>query len=112
VQEDRDSVLCVLGIPADMSVASFCKFCGAYLQHIQEMRVLRRETAQKSVYMVVMRFNAQELADSFFKEFDGKPVSGDHTLVFFLVHSPLINSIRVLHKYCANVLDSLQSNVL
>lgn len=48
-QEGRHPMLCCLAIPADMSVAEFCTFCGAYLSAIRSMRVLRREARQRIV---------------------------------------------------------------
>lgn len=67
-------MLCCLAIPGDMSVAEFCTFCGAYLVHIREMRVLRREASTRVVCMVLVRFDAAEHAQSFFEDFNNKPV--------------------------------------
>jgi hypothetical protein len=33
--EERGLELCALAIPADMAVADFCNFCGAYLQQVR-----------------------------------------------------------------------------
>jgi hypothetical protein len=57
-----------------MSVANFCTFCGAYLAETSEMRVLRREGAQRSLQMVLLYFRSQQVADGFFDDHNGKPV--------------------------------------
>ena len=69
-------MVCCLAIPADMSVADFCNFCGAYLDSIRSMRVLRREARLQVVCMVLIRFSSQEAADDFYHNFNLKPVSG------------------------------------
>lgn len=69
-------MLCCLAIPADMSVAEFCTFCGAYLPTIRSLRVLRREARQRVVCMVLIRFGTQQQADDFYRDFNCKPVGG------------------------------------
>ena len=66
--------LCCLAIPADMSVAEFCTFCGAYLSCIREMRVLRREAVSRRVVcMVLVRFDNAASASSFLLDCNNKP---------------------------------------
>ncbi len=67
-------MLCCLAIPADMSLADFCVWCGAYLDSIRSMRVLRREARQRTVCMVLMAFGDQQQADSFYADYNLKPV--------------------------------------
>lgn len=75
VAQGQGLLLCCLAIPADMSVASFCEFTGAYLAHIRNVRVLRREAVSQSVCMVTMEFHDQKTADDFYNDFNGKPFS-------------------------------------
>eukprot|EP00983_Pelagomonas_calceolata_P100335 1158555-Pelagomonas_calceolata.AAC.6 len=77
-QEGRGPTICCLAIPADMSMADFCNFCGAYLEAIRSMRVLRREARSQVVCMVLIRFATQQLADDFYKHFNQKPCGGPH----------------------------------
>lgn len=66
--------LCCLAIPADMSVAEFCTFCGAYLATIREMRVLRREAmSKKHVCMVLIKFDSSRTASAFLLDNNNKP---------------------------------------
>lgn len=74
MQDSRGLQLCCLALPGDMSVAEYCTFCGAYLEHIREMRVLRRESSQRALCMVLIRFDCQDNADGFFVANNGKPV--------------------------------------
>ncbi|GBF98211.1 hypothetical protein Rsub_10711 [Raphidocelis subcapitata] len=71
----RSTTLCCLAIPADMPVAGFCSFVGAYMRHVKRMRVLRREGAGQSVCMVLLTFDQQEQADGFLHDFNGQPFS-------------------------------------
>ncbi|GAX80832.1 hypothetical protein CEUSTIGMA_g8267.t1 [Chlamydomonas eustigma] len=75
VHNVETTTLCCLAIPADMSVAEFCTFCGAYLTHMREMRVLRREGGKnkKGVCMVLVHFNGPEHAQSFLQDCNNKP---------------------------------------
>jgi len=73
-QEGRSPTICCLAIPADMSMADFCNFCGAYLEAIRSMRVLRREARSQVVCMVLIRFGSQQQADEFYQHFNQKPV--------------------------------------
>lgn len=56
-----------------MGVADFCGFVGAYLQSINEMRLVRREGG-RSACMVLLRFNEQASTDDFYLNFNNKPV--------------------------------------
>lgn len=72
---ERQPLLCCLAIPADMSLADFCRWCGAYLPAVRSMRVCRREARSRVVCMVLLRFHSQQAADHFFEDFNLKPVS-------------------------------------
>lgn len=72
-------MLCCLAIPADMSLADFCLWCGAYLDTIKSMRVLRREATRKVVCMVIIHFTSQEHADNYYADFNLKPVRAGST---------------------------------
>lgn len=72
-QEGRSERLCVLAIPADMGVSDFCQFLGGYLPHVRHMRVVRRER-NKCVYSVLLRFDKLSSAESFYVDYNGKPV--------------------------------------
>ncbi|XP_022023041.1 BRAP2 RING ZnF UBP domain-containing protein 2-like isoform X3 [Helianthus annuus] len=37
----RCPLICVLGVPNHMTYADFCRFCGSFIHHILEMRVVR-----------------------------------------------------------------------
>lgn len=55
IQVERKPLVCVLGVPNHMTYADFCQFCGSFVQHILEMRIVRSESKcnvnlTKSVY--------------------------------------------------------------
>ncbi len=79
VQDGRGERLCVLALPADMGVAEFCSFVGAYLPQIKEMRLVRREEG-RTACMVLLRFMTKANTDEFYLHFNNKPVRCRHRL--------------------------------
>lgn len=64
----------MLAIPADMGIADFCKFVGAFLPRIRTMRVVRKDGKQ-SVCLIILQCTDQDIADEFYLEYNGRPVS-------------------------------------
>ncbi len=67
----------MLAIPADMGIAEFCKFVGAFLTSMRTMRVVRKDGGQ-SVCLIILQMSDQDIADEFFLEYNGRPVGVDH----------------------------------
>jgi hypothetical protein len=67
--------VCVLAVPADMANADLFTFFGSYMAELSTMRMVRREDVSKSVCMAVLDFKASSSAQSFIKDFNGKPYS-------------------------------------
>ncbi|XP_062223879.1 BRAP2 RING ZnF UBP domain-containing protein 2-like [Phragmites australis] len=70
----RKPRVCVLAVPNHMTYADFCRFCGAFVPHTLEMRIVRIDGADDQ-YSVLIKFNTQRSADSFYKHFNGKQFS-------------------------------------
>ncbi|KZV44168.1 hypothetical protein F511_22520 [Dorcoceras hygrometricum] len=68
---DRKPLICVLGVPNHMTYSDFCKFCGSFIQHMLEMRIVRTEGLEDR-YSILVRLDGQNSADSFYKHFNGK----------------------------------------
>ncbi|KAL2458776.1 zinc finger (C3HC4-type RING finger) family protein [Forsythia ovata] len=71
---ERRPLLCVLGVPNHMTYADFCQFCGSFIQHMLEMRIVRNE-GMEDFYSILIRFDDQDSADNFYKHFNGKRFS-------------------------------------
>lgn len=71
---ERKPLLCVLGVPNHMTYADFCQFCGSFIHHMLEMRIVRNDGVEDQ-YSVLIRFDSQSSADSFYKHFNGKRFS-------------------------------------
>jgi len=69
----RTEQLCVLSLPPDMGFPELCTFLGAYFDRVKEIRLVRRDSAAKSTCLVLLRFDAQDAADGFYTDFNGKP---------------------------------------
>lgn len=70
----RGEQLCILAIPNHMTGAEFCQFIGAFLQNVKEMRFVRNDGSSDR-YSALMKFDSQNIADEFFKHYNGKPFS-------------------------------------
>eukprot|EP00249_Psilotum_nudum_P016198 c25711_g1_i1 orf=236-1768(-) len=67
----RSEHLCVLAVPNYMTGADFCQFTGSFIQNIKEMRFVR-DDAQSDRFNVLMKFDCQNLADEFYRHYNGK----------------------------------------
>ncbi|XP_024021874.1 BRCA1-associated protein [Morus notabilis] len=67
---ERKSLVCVLGVPNYMTYADFCQFCGSFIQHILEMRIVRND-GMEDRYSILIRFDSQDSTDNFYKHFNG-----------------------------------------
>ncbi|KAK9102103.1 hypothetical protein Sjap_019357 [Stephania japonica] len=70
----RKPLVCVLGVPNHMTYADFCNFCGSFIQHIKEMRIVRNDGVEDR-YSIIIRFDDQDLTDDFYNHFNGKSFS-------------------------------------
>ncbi|KAK9281036.1 hypothetical protein L1049_003928 [Liquidambar formosana] len=70
----RKSLVCVLGVPNHMTYADFCQFCGSFIQHILEMRIVRND-GMEDQYSILIRFDSQGSTDNFYKHFNGRRFS-------------------------------------
>ncbi|KAM2305785.1 hypothetical protein ACFXTH_025306 [Malus domestica] len=70
----RKPLVCVLGVPNHMTYADFCQFCGSFIQHILEMRIVRND-GMEDRYSILIRFDSQDSTDNFYKHFNGRRFS-------------------------------------
>ncbi|BFG24770.1 hypothetical protein CerSpe_110440 [Prunus speciosa] len=70
----RKPLVCVLGVPNHMTYADFCQFCGSFIQHILEMRIVRND-GMEDRYSILIRFDSQDSTDDFYKHFNGSRFS-------------------------------------
>ncbi|KAH7858342.1 hypothetical protein Vadar_022701 [Vaccinium darrowii] len=70
----RKTLVCVLGVPNHMTYADFCQFCGSFIQHMLEMRIVRNDGVEDK-YSVLIRFDDPSSTDAFYKHFNGKHFS-------------------------------------
>ncbi|KAI3504482.1 hypothetical protein L1887_25988 [Cichorium endivia] len=74
----RIPLICVLGVPNHMTYADFCQFCGSFIHHIMEMRIVRND-GMENRYSILVRFDDQSSTDSFHKHFNGRRFSSLET---------------------------------
>lgn len=58
----------MLGVPNHMTYADFCQFCGSFIHHILEMRIVRFEFGNQSkvILCFVVLFNVCDRVSSLF----------------------------------------------
>ncbi|KAG5619047.1 hypothetical protein H5410_018871 [Solanum commersonii] len=71
---ERMPLLCVLCVPNHMTYSDFCQFCGSFVQHMLEMRIVRND-GMEDCYSILIRFDEQKAADTFHKHFSGRRFS-------------------------------------
>lgn len=74
----RMPLICVLGVPNHMTYADFCQFCGSFIHHILEMRIVRND-GMENRYSILVRFDDQSSTDAFHKHFNGRRFSSLET---------------------------------
>ncbi|KAH6771904.1 zinc finger RING family protein [Perilla frutescens var. hirtella] len=93
---ERNPLICVLGVPNHTTYADFCQFCGPFIQHMLEMRIVRTEGLEDR-YSVLIRLDDQKIADSFYKQYNGKCFSSleeETCRMFFTVDIQYTGSIE------------------
>ncbi|KAF8691299.1 hypothetical protein HU200_040425 [Digitaria exilis] len=96
----RKPRVCVLAVPNHMTYADFCRFCGAFVPHTLEMRIVRTDDAEDQ-YSVLINFDTQNSTDNFYKHFNGKQFSsleGDVCHVRFVEDVHYTHSIEHAHS--------------
>ncbi|KAL6539125.1 BRAP2 RING ZnF UBP domain-containing protein 2 [Orobanche gracilis] len=94
---DRKPLVSVLGVPNHMTYADFCQFCGSFIHHVLEMRIVRTEGLEDR-YSILIRLDDQNSADSFYKHFNGKHFSSleeETCHMFFTVDIQYTGSIEL-----------------
>ncbi|KAI3929806.1 hypothetical protein MKX01_025974 [Papaver californicum] len=119
-------LICVLAVPNHMTYADFCRFCGSFIQHILEMRIVRNDGVEDQ-YSVLIIFDGQESADNFYKHFNGKRFSSmevEICHVLFTVDVQFTASIEHAHTspassteqpscpVCLEILDQEMGGIL
>nr|XP_043606179.1 BRAP2 RING ZnF UBP domain-containing protein 2 [Erigeron canadensis] len=92
----RKPLICVLGVPLHMTYADFCQFCGSFIHHIMEMRIVRND-GMDNRYSILVRFDDQNSTDGFHKHFNGRRFSSLETeacRVLFTVDVQYTSSIE------------------
>ncbi|CAL9183396.1 BRAP2 RING ZnF UBP domain-containing protein 2 [Musa acuminata AAA Group] len=92
----RKPLVCVIAVPNHMTYADFCQFCGAFIQRMFDMRIVRTNGVEDQ-YSVIIRFDDQTSADEFYQHFNGRSFSsleGDICSVHYTVDVQYTGSIE------------------
>ncbi|KAG6507105.1 hypothetical protein ZIOFF_032446 [Zingiber officinale] len=92
----RKPLVCVIAVPNHMTYADFCRFCGAFIMHMAEMRIVRTDGVDDQ-YSVIIKFDNQISADGFYQHFNGRQFSsleGDQCSVRYTIDVQYTGSIE------------------
>lgn len=103
-----------------MTYADFCQFCGSFIHHILEMRIVRND-GMEDRYSILISFDAQDSTDNFYKHFNGRRFSSlevEVCRVLFTVDvqytqaSPATSTEQPTCPVCLERLDQDMSGIL
>ncbi|EFC38281.1 BRCA1 associated protein [Naegleria gruberi] len=83
--EERSRLVSILAVPSFISIADFFEFIACFECNIEKTRILRDESPNK--YMVLLQFDEQRNADSFFVQYNGRPFNSldpEHCKIVFV----------------------------
>lgn len=67
--EERSEMLCMLAVPALMTLHDLLQFIAPVTAHVESIRVIR--DSKPNLYMVLLKFRGQAGADEFYQNFNG-----------------------------------------
>ncbi|XP_072024584.1 BRCA1-associated protein-like [Amphiura filiformis] len=99
--EIRSEMLCMLAVPASMTVHDLLQFTAPLSQGIELMRIIRDSTQNQ--YMVLIKYKQQADADDFYNEFNGKPFNSIENPVCYLVYVSKVECMKAEEGACLPV---------
>uniref|UniRef100_J3LA94 BRCA1-associated protein n=1 Tax=Oryza brachyantha TaxID=4533 RepID=J3LA94_ORYBR len=71
IEAGRKPWVCMPAVPNHLTYADFCSFCGTFLPHMLEMRIVRIDGVEDQ-YSVLIKFDTQSDTDGFYDNFNGR----------------------------------------
>lgn len=69
-ETERSEMLCMLAVPALMTLHDLLQFIAPVSAHVESIRVIR--DSKPNLYMVLLKFRGQKWADEFYQNFNGE----------------------------------------
>ncbi|CAG2162310.1 unnamed protein product [Oppiella nova] len=91
-ESERSEMVCILSVPAAMTIHDVLQFTAAVNQDIKHIRIIRDNKPNQ--YMVLIKFSNQRSADEFYKAFNGIPFNSIEPDVCHLVFVANIETIK------------------
>ncbi|XP_033627537.1 BRCA1-associated protein-like [Asterias rubens] len=88
----RSEMLCMLAVPAVMTIHDLLQLAAPLSQGIQLMRIIRDATPNQ--YMVLFKFKHQKDADEFYTELNGKPFNSIESTICYLVYVSRVECMK------------------
>jgi len=88
----KSKILATLGVPSYMSISEFYLFTGAFASTMKHIRVLRTNSLNK--YILIIKFDEQKDADSFYQEYNHKQFSSMTNESCYVAY---VNKVVFLH---------------
>lgn len=95
---DRSELICMLAVPARLTIHDLLMFNGPCLEGIEYMKIIRDGSPNQ--YMVLVKFRSQKLADEYFSTYNNTTYNSIESDVCHLVYVGKVEMLRESENAC------------
>lgn len=100
-EADRSEMLCMLAVPAMMTLHDILQFISPESSHVENIRVIR--DSKPNLYMVLLKFRDQKSADDFYQNFNGVRFNSIEPETCHLVYVSRVEMVKECDGACLAV---------
>ncbi|CAH1800491.1 unnamed protein product [Owenia fusiformis] len=97
----RSEMICILAVPASMSVQDLLDFTAGVGPGIEHMKIIRDNTP--SQYLVLVKFRSQKLSDEFYNTYNNVPFNSILPEICHLVYVAKVETVKDTEGACLPV---------
>uniref|UniRef100_A0A1E1X5M3 Brca1-associated protein n=1 Tax=Amblyomma aureolatum TaxID=187763 RepID=A0A1E1X5M3_9ACAR len=91
-EAERSEMLCMLAVPALMTLHDLLQFIAPVSAHVESIRVIR--DSKPNLYMVLLKFRGQKWADEFYQNFNGERFNSIEPEVCHLAYVSQVQMVK------------------
>ncbi|KAI1303193.1 BRCA1-associated protein [Halotydeus destructor] len=92
----RSELLCLLSVPASMTVHDLLQFTGPVADDVENMRIIKDNKPNQ--YMVLIKFRTQRSADDFFTTYNGKHFNSIEPEICHMAYVARVESFKEVNE--------------
>ncbi|XP_076363777.1 BRCA1-associated protein [Tachypleus tridentatus] len=97
-EAERSEMLCILAVPATMTSHDLLQYTAAFSSDIEHIRIIR--DAKPNLYMVLLKFRTQKMADEFYKSYNGVRFNTIEPELCHLVYVAKVETVKESEEIC------------